>query len=274
MFADLFHYEFLRNAVIAAVLASTACGLIGTYVVVKRIAAISGGIAHTAFGGIGLGYFLGLNPVFVAIPFSICSAVGIGWLSRHSDLAEDTAIGIFWAAGMAVGILFIGLTPGYAPDLMSYLFGNILAVPGRDIWLMAGLVGLIILTVYLYYPKLLAITFDEEYARAAGLKVTALYFLLLGLVALTVVLLIRIVGVILVIALLTIPAAMAKQYTSRMTRMMALAVVFGGVQTLAGLWLAYHWNLASGATIILLAVVSYFISWIINRLWIRPAGSL
>jgi zinc transport system permease protein len=249
--SEIFQYEFMRNAFMAALLASFACGIIGTYIVVKRIVFISAGIAHAAFGGIGLGYFLGINPVLAVLPFSIASALGIGLVSRRTGVSEDTTIGIIWAVGMALGVIFIGLTPGYAPDLFGYLFGNILTVPLGDILMMLIIDVIILGVVVLLYKEFLALSFDEEFAEISGVRVELLYLLLLSLVAFTVVMLIRIVGIILVIALLTIPAAIAKQCTYHLKKMMFLSILFGILLTVSGLWLSYLFNLASGATIIL-----------------------
>ena len=186
-----------------------------------------------------------------ALFFTLASALGMGFIIRKTKLAEDTAIGILWSMGMALGIIFIGLAPGYAPDLFSYLFGNILTVPESDLVLMAVLNALIIGFVIAFYKEFLALSFDEEFGTVVGVPVQALYLLLLCMIALTVVLLIRVVGIILVIALLTIPATMAKQFTHNLKMMMLLAILFGSVFTFGGLWLSYEFDLASGATIIL-----------------------
>ena len=175
---EALQFEYMRNALTAAVLGSVACGIIGSYVVVKRIGYISGGIAHAAFGGIGLGYFLGINPLYCLIPFSLASACGIGLISRKAKVSEDTAIGLFWTVGMALGIIFIGLTPGYAPDLFSYLFGNILTVPHNDVSLMLALDAFILLVVFFFYKEFLAVSFDEEYAEISGVKTLFIYLLL------------------------------------------------------------------------------------------------
>jgi zinc transport system permease protein len=257
---EFLQFDFMRNALIAGVLASVVCGIIGPYVVVNRIVFISGGISHAAFGGIGLGYLLGTNPIWGALLFSLASAASIGGMSRWTNLRQDTAIGILWAIGMALGVIFIGLTPGYAPDLFGYLFGNILTVPFSDLVVMLILAAIIILVVSLLYKELLAFSFDEEFAVVAGVPVGWLYFLLLGLIALTVVVLIRIVGIILVIALLTIPAAISARFTHNLKRMMVLSVVLGMVFNFCGLWLSAALNLASGATIILVAGTAFLIS--------------
>jgi zinc transport system permease protein len=262
---EALQYEFMRNALIAAVLASVACGIVGVYVVVKRIVFISGGIAHAAFGGVGLGYLLGINPVWGVLPFGIASALTIGLVSKRTRLPEDAAIGILWAAGMALGVIFISLTPGYAPDLFGYLFGSILTVPFSDIILMLILDMVMILVVSLLYKEFLSVSFDEEFATAVGVPAEQLYLVLLCLIALTVVVLIRVVGIILVIALLTIPSAISKQFTHSLRKMMFLSALFSAAFTICGLWLSYSFNLPSGATIVLVSGVCFFLVSLIRR---------
>lgn len=261
----ILEYSFMQNAFLAAILVSVACGLVGTYVVVKRIVFISGGISHAAFGGIGLGYFLGVNPILAAIPFSIISALIMGITSKKVKISEDTAIGILWSLGMAIGIIFINLTPGYVPDLMSYLFGSILTVPVNDILIMFILDIIIITTVILFQREFQGISFDEEFSQVMGMPTTAIYLLLLSLVALSVVVMIKVVGVILVIALLTIPAAIAKQYTYKIGQMMILAVILGILLTTGGLYVSYLFNLASGATIVLVLGLGFVISSLLQK---------
>ncbi len=256
---ELLQYEFVRNAIMAGILASIACGIIGVYVVVKRIVFISGGIAHASFGGIGLGYYLGINPILGVLPFSIASALSMGWVSKRSRLPEDTAIGILWAMGMSIGIILVSMTPGYAPDLMTYLFGNILTVPFSDIVLMLVLDAIIILVVYSFYKEFLALCFDEEFATVRGVHAERQYLVLLCLIALTIVVLIRVVGVILVIALLTIPAAMSRLFTSNLKKMMLLSIMFGAVFSSGGIWLSYLFDVPSGATIVLVMSVVYLL---------------
>jgi len=256
---DLLKFDFVRNALVAGVLASVVCGIIGPYVVVRRITFISGGISHAAFGGIGLGYLLGINPIWGAISFALFSALVMGLVVERTRLPEDTVIGILWAGGMALGVIFVGLSPGYAPDLFGYLFGNILTVPSSDIVLMSVLCLIIISVVFSLYKEFLAISFDEEFAAVVGVPVRSLYVVLLCLIALTVVILIRIVGVILVIALLTIPAAISGQFTYNLKRMMLLSIILGVIFTFSGLWLSVVLNIASGATIILVSVAGFFV---------------
>lgn len=257
---ELLQYEFMRNGLLAAVLVSIACGVVGSFVVVKRIVFISGGISHAAFGGIGLGYWLGIEPLLAVIPFSLLAAVGIGLLGRQMRVSDDTAIGVLWTMGMALGILFVQLSPGYAPDLMSYLFGNILTVPAGDLLVMLALDGVILILVLALYREFAAVSFDEEFATVIGMPARALSLLLLCLVALSVVVLIRAVGIILVVALLTMPAAIGRQYTHDLKRLMVLASLIGIALTTAGLWLSYVLDLASGSTIILLLGIVFFMS--------------
>lgn len=254
---DVLGFEFFRNALIAGVLASIACGIIGTYVVVRRMVSVSGGISHAAFGGIGLGYFLGIDPLLGAAGFTVAAALGVGTLQLRARQQMDTLIGAVWAAGMAIGILFVYLTPGFAPDLFSYLFGNILLVPRGDTLLMGILTAVIVAVVAVLYRELQAVTFDPDYAAVMNLPVERLSLLLLVLIALTVVMLIRVVGIILVIALLTLPAAISRLYTARVWTMMLLAVVLGIIFTVAGIALSYVIDVPSGATIVLVSTLAY-----------------
>ena len=259
---ELFQYDFFVNALYASILASIVAGVIGTFIVVKRIVFISGGIAHTAYGGVGLGYLLGFNPLLGALGFSVGAAAGISYLRTRHNQYEDTLIGIMWACGMSLGIVFISMTPGYASDLMSYLFGNILTVPGDEL-IFILLVDLIVIgIVFKYFDKLQAITFDEEYSRAVGVKVDRYYLMLLILVALTVVVLIKLVGIILSIALLTIPAGVAKFFANSLKTMLFLSVAMGIFFSVSGLFISYYLNLPTGSTIILIAVFGYSLAYV------------
>jgi len=262
---ELLQYEFIRNALLAVLLASIACGIIGVYVVVKRIVFISGGIAHASFGGVGLGYFLGVNPIWGIIPFSILSALVMGLVSKRTRIPEDTAIGILWALGVSLGIVFIGLSPGYAPDLFSYLFGNILTVTSVDLIIMLILDLVIIMVVFLFYKEFLALSFDDEFATVVGVPTVKLYFLLLCLIALTIVVLMKVVGIIMIIALLTIPAAISKQYTSNLKKMIFISILLSAIFGLGGLWLSYQLNLASGATIVIVSGIGFILSWFVKQ---------
>ena len=261
---ELLQYEFIRNALLAIFLASIACGIIGVYVVVKRIVFISGGIAHASFGGIGLGYFLGINPVWGVIPFGITSALVMGLVSKRTKIPEDTAIGILWALGVSLGLIFIGLSPGYAPDLFSYLFGSLLTVTFTDLIVMLILDLIIIVVVFLFYKEFLALSFDDEFATVVGVPTEKLSLLLLCLIALTIVVLMRVVGIILVIALLTIPAAISQQYTYNLKKMMFISTFLSAIFGLGGLRLSYQLNLASGATIVMVSGIGFMLSWLYN----------
>jgi zinc transport system permease protein len=259
-FQALTQHAFLQTALVAGLLAALGCGVVGTFVVVKRIAFLAGGIAHSVLGGMGAALYFGFDPLAGALAAALMSALLIGWVRLHWRAQEDTLIGALWAIGMAVGILFISKTPGYSGDLMSYLFGNILLVPERDIWVMAGLDALLVAIVLTFYRQFLAVAFDEELARLRGVPVATFYLLLLCLVAVTVVLLIQVVGLILVIALLTLPAAIAGHWVHTLGRIMLLATGLGAVFTSAGLALSYSPDLPAGPTMILLAGATYVAS--------------
>lgn len=257
MMIEILGFGFFQNAIIAGILAAIACGIVGSFVVVRRMAATSGGISHAAFGGVGLGFFLGIDPLIGAVIFTIGAACILWYLNVREMQETDTITAAVWAVGMALGIIFVYLSPGYAPDLFSYLFGNILLVPDSDILLMALLLCLILGVVIALYPLLVAVTFDPEYAAVMGLPVPGLTLLLFLLIALTIVPLISVVGIILVIALLTLPAATARLYTHSLLAMMVTAVLIGIATVLIGIALSYTFNLPSGATIILAGAAIY-----------------
>jgi zinc transport system permease protein len=262
-------HGFMQNALIIGLLASVACGVMGTYVVVKRIVFISGGISHAVLGGMGIAYYYGYHPIHGAVVSALVAAVVIGLVSLRYHQYEDTIIGALWAIGMAVGILFIYKTPGYSIDLMSYLFGNILMVKRESVYLLAALDVLIIVLVFLFYKRFLAVCFDEEYSKLQGIGVVTTYLLLLCLIALTVVILIQVVGIILVIALLTLPAATARYYARSLGQMMILASLLGVVFTTSGLIVSYQPDLPAGATIILIAGLAYLLATALNGLTLR-----
>jgi zinc transport system permease protein len=257
---EALQYGLIQRVLIAGLLAAVACGIIGVYVVVKRMVFISGGISHASFGGIGLGYFLQMDPILGALFFAPVAALAMGLVTKRTKLPEDTAIGILWTIGMALGVILIGLTPSYTQDPFSYLIGSILFVSSSDLILMLILDAVIVLTVFLLYKEFLALCFDEEFGEVVGVPTERLYLLLLCLIALTVVVLIQVVGIILVIALLTIPAAMSRQFTHSLNRMMLLSVLFGAIFTITGLWLSYELDLASGAMIIMVSGICFMLS--------------
>jgi zinc transport system permease protein len=257
MIKALFEYGFLQHAVAGSLLASIACGIIGTLIIEKKLVMMSGGIAHTAFGGVGMGYFLNIEPIVGALFFAVGSALGIASINRKIQTHTDILVGLFWSVGMAAGIFFIAFTPGYPPDMTSYLFGNILTIVKLDIQIMLALDLIIILTVLAFFQKLKAYLFDEEFATILGINVVFLDYLLFLLIALTVVVLIRVVGIILVIALLTAPPAIAKQFTHNLKNIMVISIALGFLFCICGLWISYNLRIASGATIILFSGISY-----------------
>lgn len=269
----LAHNTFMQNALWAGILASFSCGIMGAYVVARRISYIAGAIAHCVLGGMGAaGYARAVlgwqwaHPMLGAALAAIAAAVIIGMVSLRASQREDTIIGAVWAVGMAVGILFIARTPGYDTDLMGYLFGNILMVTSTDLWLMAALDAVIAVAAVVFYNRLLAVCFDEEFARLRGLRTDIYYMLLLCLTAMTVVLLSTVVGIIMVIALLTLPAGSAGVFCRRLSGVMAWAVLLCMGLTSGGLALSYGPDLPTGAVIIVLAGVVYlaavFVGWL------------
>lgn len=250
--------EFIRNALAAGILVSLVCGVIGTLVVVNRIVFLAGGIAHAAYGGIGLAFFMGWPYVVGTLGVSVVSAGIMAAVTLKARHRADAMVGVIWAVGMAIGVILLDLTPGYNADLMSYLFGSILAVPASDLWQMGAIGVGVVVTVTFYYNDFLAMSYDDEFARLRRVPVTFLYCLLLVMIALTVVMIIRVVGLILVIALLTIPPFIAEKFTGSLRAMMVVASLLSCFFTVSGLWLSYILNLTSGATIILVAAVGFF----------------
>jgi ABC-type Mn2+/Zn2+ transport system permease subunit len=256
--SELLGFAFMQRALLAGALIGTVCAIIGVYVVLKGLSFIGAGIAHASFGGVALGFLLGINPLLTAIGFCLATAWGIGLVARKSQVKEDTAIGIFFASTMALGILFIGLMQGYNVDLFGYLFGSILAVGAEDVWITLGLGVVVLVIVGLFFKELMFVTFDAEMAEVTGVPAGKVYFVLITLIALTVVLSIKVVGIVLVSALIVTPAAAAYQLTEDFRKMMALAVVIGVGGAVGGLLLSYPLNTASGATIVLLVTLIFF----------------
>lgn len=259
-------HPFLQKALLLGLFSSVACGTMGTYVVVKRISFISGGIAHAILGGMGVAYFFGSSPRIGALASALATAVLIGLVSLKARQREDTAIGALWATGMAIGIVFISRTPGYSVDLMSYLFGNILLVRDADLVWTASLDVVVLASVAVFYNGFLAVCFDEENARLQGIPVEVTYIGLLCLIALTVVILVQVVGIVLVIALLTLPAAVANLFARSVSRMMVLATLLGMAYVWGGLFVSYGPNLPAGASIILVAATSYLVCLVVVSL--------
>ncbi len=250
----------------AGLLTSIICGIIGTFVVVNRIAFLAGGIAHAAYGGIGIAFFFGLPYIVGTLGFTLFAALIMAAVTLKARDRADTFIGVLWAGGMAIGVLLLDLTPGYNVDLMSYLFGSILAVPKSDLWQMMVMCFSVGFIVIFFYNDFLAMSYDEEFARLRGVPVKGLYFLLIGMIALSIVMIIRVVGLILVIALLTIPPYIAEKYARSLSMMMLISTLLCCMFTITGLWLSYIFNLTSGSTIIMVAVAAFFISFLVQYL--------
>ncbi len=263
---EALQYEFMRNALMAGLLASVICGVMGTLVVVNRIVFLSGGIAHAAFGGIGLAVYCRWPYLAGTLGFTVSSAVVMAGVSMKARHRADTVIGVLWAMGMAVGIVFLDLAPGYNVDLMGYLFGSILAVSQTHLWIMLVMGFVITGLVIFFYHDFLALSYDEEFARIRGVPTTALYLLMIVMLSVAIVMVIQIVGLILVIALLTIPPYIMEKHVKSLGRMMIGASLLGAVFTLAGLWLSYRFDLTSGAAIILTAGAGFFLSMAWDRI--------
>lgn len=254
---NILHYTFFQNALLGSLLASIVCGFIGTYIVTRRLVFISGGITHASFGGIGLGVFLGFNPIVSAMLFAIFSACGIQWMSNRSDAREDSAIALFWTFGMSVGIICCFLTPGFMPDLPSFLFGNILTISHGDLLLLAVLSLLLLAIFTLLFRPILSVAFDACFARSQELPVSAIEYMMMILIAMTIVSTLRMVGVVLAISLLTIPQMTANLFTYSYKRIIAYSILLGWVDCLLGLTFGYLLNIPSGAAIIFVSILIY-----------------
>lgn len=258
-FEDILTYPFLRNAVIAAVLAGVACGIAGTYIVTRRLVFLSGGITHSSFGGIGLAYYLGMNPIVGAAVFAVLSAVSIEYIGVRGRVREDSAIGILWSLGMAIGIIFVFLTPGYAPNLMSFLFGNILLVTVENIiWL--GVFDLLLVALLgLMYRVVIYTALDRDYAATQRINVRVVNIMMLTVVSLSIVLNIKVVGIVLLVSLLTLPAVTANMLTGSYKRITILATGMAILATLMGLYVSYIINVPAGAGSVVILAATFFV---------------
>jgi zinc transport system permease protein len=257
---NILQYDFILKGLFGALFASITAGIAGTYIVSRRMVFLSGGITHASFGGIGIGYFAGINPVIGAAVFGILSALGVEYLSVRQKIREDSAIGIFWAFGMAVGIIFIYLTPGYTPNLMSYLFGSILTVTRTDLVALGIMSAILIIYFGIFYRTIIYISFDESYARTYSKYVNLFKYITTSLIALTIVLNIRMAGVVLVISLLTIPPNIAMIFTKVYRRIVVWSIVAGFAGTSTGYVISYFAGIPVGATIIFTLVFIWIIT--------------
>ncbi len=258
MWHSFMEYQFLQNAVLASFLASIVCGIIGVIIVEKKLVMMSGGIAHTAYGGVGMGYLLGFEPIIGAFIFSICAALGIGFLKRKGGTETDVVIGLFWSLGMALGIFFIALMPGYPPDLSSYLFGSILTVTQTDLKLMLILTLAVLVVIISFFEYWKSYLFDDEFAHIMGINTKLMEYVLFIMIAMSVVVLIRVVGIVLILALFTAPTAIGGLLTKGLKSRILSAVGIGYIFCILGLWLSYTYDIPSGAAIVMISVSGYF----------------
>jgi len=257
--ADFLSYQFIVNALLASLFGAVTAGIMGTYVVTRRMVFITGGVTHASFGGLGLGYFLGINPIVGAAGIAVIAGLSVEYFNQKRKIREDSLIAMAWSLGMALGIIFIFITPGYAPNLMSYLFGSILTVSTGDLIAMNMLMIIVSLFFILFFRAIQYITFDEEFARTAGIPVNLFKYLLMVLVALTAVIYIRVAGIILVLSMLTIPQNTAMLLAKKLKNIIFWSVFFSFAGSIAGLLLSYYRDIPSGASIIFSLMVIYFL---------------
>ena len=254
---ELLQYTFFQHALLGSLFASIACGIIGTYIVTRRLVFISGGITHASFGGIGIGLYTGLSPILSAALFSVLSAFGVEWLSKRKDMREDSAIAVFWTFGMAIGIIFSFLSPGFAPDLSAFLFGNILTITRTDIVVLAVLSLLLIAFFSIFLSPIIYIAFDREFARSQRIPVVLFEYILMMFIALTIVACLRMIGIVLAMSLLTIPQLTANLFTVSFKRIILLSILFAYIGCVGGLLLSYQLQIPSGAAIIFFSILTY-----------------
>ncbi|MCT4543727.1 MAG: metal ABC transporter permease [Vallitalea sp.] len=259
MFEAIINYQFMQYAVISIILASIVCGIIGTIVVEKKLVMMSGGIAHASFGGIGLGFLIGIEPIIGGLFFAVTSSISIVSIKRKTNTSSDTIIAMLWSLGMALGILFISLTDGYPPDMTTYLFGDILTVSKIDIYLMSTLTLIIVISSLAFFNYIKSYLFDETFLNSKGINTSFLEYFLFVLIALSIVILIKVVGIILVITLLTVPPAISKLLTYNFNNIILLSSLIGIILCFLGLVFSYYFNIPSGATIIILSSITYFV---------------
>ena len=253
----ILEYSFVQNALLGSLLASIACGLVGTYIVARRLVLISGGITHASFGGIGLGVYFGVNPILAAMAFAVASACGVQWMSARGRIREDSAIAVFWTFGMSLGIIFSFMTPGFVDDLSSYLFGSILAIGPGDLWVLGIVAAAVVATFALLMRTIVCTAFDPVFARSLRLPVPAIEYIMMALTAMTIVATLRLVGIVLAISLLTMPQLTAGIFTYSFPRMATLSILFGMAYCAGGLAVSYWLNVPSGASIIFVSIIIY-----------------
>ena len=274
MLEAILEYKFLQMALGAGVLAGILGAIIGVIVVEKRLVMMSGGIAHTVYGGVGLGYLLGFEPLIGAFSFALAAALGMGYIKRKGTIKSDVVVGLFWSLGMAMGVLFVSMMKGYPPDISSYLFGNILAVGPMDLLILASITGLVLVLVLVFFNYWKAYLFDDNFAEIRGISVALMDYLIFILIAISVVSMLRVVGIILVMALLTAPSATASLLTPSLGKRMAVAGILSIVYSISGLWLSYIFDISSGAAIVIISVLAYFVVWAGKSIFSRLTSRL
>lgn len=254
---NILEYTFFQNALAGAFLASILCGFIGTYIVTRRLVFISGGITHASFGGIGIGVFAGINPILSAMIFAILSAFGVQWTSSRKDIRQDSAIAMFWTLGMSVGIICCFLTPGFMPDLPSFLFGSILTIGTGDLWLLGILTAFVCILFTLFLRPIQSVAFDRTFSLSQHLPVALIEYMMMALIAMTIVATLKMVGIVLAISLLTIPQMTASIFTYSYRRLILYSIIVGWFDCLIGLLVSYQFNAPSGATIIFVSILTF-----------------
>ena len=262
---EIFNLEFMQNAFMAGTMLGLVLAVVSFFVVLRRMSFIGVGVAHSAFGGVALGALLGISPTLTAIGFAVVISNAIGYIGKQGQLSTDTAIGIFFSLAMALGVIFIGMSDQYNVDLFGYLFGNILAITRRDLIIIAVLGALVLISIILFFKELLFVAYDREVAFVSGMPVTFLDHFFLTILALAVVISMKVIGIVLVSALLVIPGAAALQLTRRYVSMIAVAIIVALVSTIGGLFISYYADLASGATIVTLAAAIFFLTFAFSR---------
>lgn len=260
MFLEMMSFDFMQNAFLAGLLVAIACGIMGSFVVVNKLTGLSGGVAHASYGGVGLACFFGFSPMLGSLGFALACALLMGVLTWKNRVRSDTLIGVIWAFGMALGIILTDLTPGYANDMMSFLFGSILTVPSSLLILMLVLLSFIVFFTLFYFREFLLLSYDPEFAQVKGVRVFPLYLLLIAMISFTVVMAVQAVGLILVIALLTIPAYIAESHASHLRNMIFISVGLSLILVVSGLIIAFKINFTVGPVIILLSVFLYLLN--------------
>lgn len=254
---EIFEYSFFRNALIGLVLVSLASAVIGTYVVARRQLFVTGGVTHASFGGLGLGYYLGMNPIVMAGVFAVTAALGVEWMSARQRIRRDSAISVVWALGMAIGVLFIFLTPGYVPELQSFLFGNILTITHTDLWAFGLYDALLLLVLAVLFRPIVTCAFDPDFARTISMPVMLINGMMSVLVSVCIVLTLKLIGIMLLMSLFSIPQMIAEVFTSRLRPMMLLAAAVSLVCSITGLFVSYFTNIPASATIVITLIVAY-----------------